>query len=291
MTLTSIWWKGAERLAALAGRHDRGRVLGPWILGYHRISDAGIDGATSTGRFREHLDLLSDIACVVELETLLELLSAGLAKGDEVAITFDDGYRDQGIAALLATERGLPGTIFVATSFPGSQRGFFWEGRSHEEAERIKSAMRRGAKPPEGLLASDLLDWNEIIDLRRKGIAFASHTRSHRILSGLNDADLHDEFALSVEDLANHGIHSSAIAYPNGDWLDFDERTGPAARQSGLRFGLTAIFGHADRNHLPWRIRRVLVGNESAMELGDLLVFGRMMSRAKSACDGIRRRK
>jgi peptidoglycan/xylan/chitin deacetylase (PgdA/CDA1 family) len=76
-------------------------------------------------RFREQLDALLTLGEVVPLADLVRLRGR---PGSRVAITFDDGYRDNLSAAKpVLTELGLPATVFVASSLVGSRSEAWWD--------------------------------------------------------------------------------------------------------------------------------------------------------------------
>lgn len=280
------WWKMAKAFSSLSSRAN-----GPWVLGYHRISDELHPGATSLARFDEHLALIESVATVLPLEELLVRTAAGRSRPDELAITFDDGYRDQEVAARKALARGLPATIFIPTAFPDSGRSFFWEGRSAEQAEEIKAGLRRGKLPPDGLAPSEIMSWSEIRSAANDGIDIQSHSHDHRILSSLTSEQLEADLATSVSLLQEKAIATPRVlAYPNGDWPDFSLLVDRAAEKAGLRWGLTAVFGTLRGADLPWRARRLMIANETADELAAVLRGGKVCSSAKAVLDRVRGR-
>lgn len=146
--------------------------------------------------------------------------------------------------------------------------------------------MRRGDLPPDGRSPSDLLSWDEIIALEKKGVGIEGHGHEHRILSGLSDADLGGEFDAMSSAFARHlGRAPEVIAYPNGDWGDFDFRALP------IRYGLTAVFGSARAQDAPYRIRRVLVANENPRDLFTLVKRGAAAAAIKRGLDRARGRR
>ena len=101
----------------------------PLILMYHRVSDTGPDpwalGVTPR-HFSEHLEVLRRHTDPVALRALpLRNRKRGRRA---VAITFDDGYADNALAALpLLQEHDVPATVFVATGLLGKTRAFWWD--------------------------------------------------------------------------------------------------------------------------------------------------------------------
>lgn len=107
--------------------------LGSCLL-YHRVSSGDTADGTAYGgltvsaaRFTEQMRYLSEnYRCLSALE-LVERLHAGTLPRRSVAVTFDDGYRDNMEVALPILERfGIPATVFVSTGFIESARGLWW---------------------------------------------------------------------------------------------------------------------------------------------------------------------
>jgi CelD/BcsL family acetyltransferase involved in cellulose biosynthesis/peptidoglycan/xylan/chitin deacetylase (PgdA/CDA1 family) len=98
------------------------------ILYYHRVNDAAdpFFPATPTRVFEQQMRFVSSHHKVVSLTELLDRLENG-TPGTSVAITFDDGYRDNHDNALPVLRRyGLPATVFLTTgSIDGRQPMWF----------------------------------------------------------------------------------------------------------------------------------------------------------------------
>ncbi len=113
-----------RRLRASSGR---------WVLMVHGVCDDEI----SRDAFAADLAWLAAHFCVVKLETMIQSLSSGEppAAGGEVAITFDDGLRNQALQAYpVLRELGVPATIFVC---PGliDTGAWLW---NHEARARLR---------------------------------------------------------------------------------------------------------------------------------------------------------
>jgi len=123
----------------------------PWrILTYHRITspehesfplEAGMYVRPET--FSLHMKYLKDHAHVVPLEELVESISSHLQIAPRtVAITFDDGWRDNYLQAFpVLHELELPATIFLATDFVGTNE-LFWTDRLAQSAFALARAER-----------------------------------------------------------------------------------------------------------------------------------------------------
>ncbi|MCC6220644.1 MAG: polysaccharide deacetylase family protein [Deltaproteobacteria bacterium] len=111
------------------------KISMPWkILMYHRVVDPdGLDCPIEPGMyvqpetFFRHMDYLATNCNVIPLEQLVKAIDAKEKIAEKtVAITFDDGWVDNFSTAFPSLkEHGLPATIFLATSFVGTN-GTFW---------------------------------------------------------------------------------------------------------------------------------------------------------------------
>jgi peptidoglycan/xylan/chitin deacetylase (PgdA/CDA1 family) len=112
-----------------------------------------------------------------------------------------------------------------------------------------------GIPPP----PSPVMDWSEIRALAAEGVRFASHTRTHPLLTRIPVDDVRRELVTARGDLERElGSTPAAIAYPAGA---FDDQVVRMAREAGYGLGFTTVrgvnpMGIAD----PLRLRRINVG-------------------------------
>lgn len=114
------------RAASWIGDRLRGRAI---ILGYHRVADTDWDPGglvVRPDRFREHLRIVRRFGTVVPLGSIVQFLRGGRLPRRAVALSFDDGYRDNlSVLLPLLEEDHLPATVFVTTG--GSGEFFWWD--------------------------------------------------------------------------------------------------------------------------------------------------------------------
>jgi peptidoglycan/xylan/chitin deacetylase (PgdA/CDA1 family) len=93
----------------------------------------------------------------------------------------------------------------------------------------------------ERVFANDLLmTWDQVRELRKRGMDVQSHTRTHRILQTLSTAQLSDELRGSrceLEEILGEPVR--AIAYPVGRSIADDERVCRAVREAGYAIGFS----------------------------------------------------
>jgi peptidoglycan/xylan/chitin deacetylase (PgdA/CDA1 family) len=106
--------------------------------------------------------------------------------------------------------------------------------------------------------------WGEIQELARSGVAIGSHTRHHRRLSRLGEAEREVELLGSLAELREHVPGAVAvIAYPNGD---HDDAVCQATKAAGYEAAFTTEKGRNDCTSDPFRLRRVSVhGTDGAL--------------------------
>lgn len=109
----------------------RRRPARPAILMYHRVCEPASDPwglAVSPGNFASQLEWLARERRVIPLRDFVEAHAKGALAPDSLAITFDDGYVDNGqVAAPLLRQAGLPATLFVTSGTIGRSAGFWWD--------------------------------------------------------------------------------------------------------------------------------------------------------------------
>src|SRR5947199_8792924 len=93
------------------------------IVAFHRVQEpAGSDGLTiGVAMFERYCRFFRRHFRVVSLRDLVHRLERGLALDRDLAITFDDGYRDNFENAVPVLEKlSLPATFFVVSQWIGT---------------------------------------------------------------------------------------------------------------------------------------------------------------------------
>ncbi len=172
------------------------------ILMYHRVDRLTYyDQLTvSPERFEQHMVYLATRLRVISLSQALAELTSAKEICPAVAVTFDDGYRDNLLYALPILERyKIPATIFITTQFCD---------QTHRHPRYADTAQALH------------LTWEEAKGLSRKhGIALGSHSVSHPYLSRLSDQQTEFEVSESRRLIQqNTGSTVDFFCYPSGDY-------------------------------------------------------------------------
>jgi peptidoglycan/xylan/chitin deacetylase (PgdA/CDA1 family) len=200
-------------------RPVHGEVL---VLCYHAVSDAWPSRlAVSRSQLREQLQYLVDRG--YEGVTFSEAVTRAGNGNPRLAVTFDDGYASlEANAVPILAELGLPGTVFVPTSYVGSAEPMAWPGID----QWLGTPHRHELAP---------LDWDGVARLAAAGWEIGSHSHTHPRLTELDDAALAAELSQSRLELERRlQAPCRSIAYPYGD---LDERVIDAARDAGYVAG------------------------------------------------------
>lgn len=99
------------------------------------------------------------------------------------------------------------------------------------------------------------LDWDQIQEMSRDGVEFASHTVTHPLLPYEDDATVERELKLAKQNLEEK-LHTRirAFAYPNGAW---DKRVRRIVQESGHECAFTTRRGWHRAGADPYTICRV----------------------------------
>lgn len=194
------------------------------------------------------------------------------AKGENgVAITFDDGYRDNLTnAAPVLSRLEIPATVFIVTGKLGAML-------DHDS----------------DFDSSVLMTWDEVSEIESCGFEIGAHTVSHARLSTLQPEEQHFEILGSAEAITGHlGHNPDAFAYPYGSRLDFSATSKTLVRESGFEFAFSNQYGVNGPDADTWALRRIWIDRTDSLEMFQAKVEGRLdlLSLLDSAV-GIRARK
>lgn len=106
-----------------------------------------------------------------------------------------------------------------------------------------------------------LMTWDELREMRRRGMNVESHTATHRILQTLSDGELARELTTSKSTLeAELGEPICAIAYPSGRAVGQHTPIGRAVRAAGYDLGFSGSgVCRLGRSTDPLDLRRISV--------------------------------
>jgi len=127
----------------------------------------------------------------------------------------------------------------------------------HSEARRWIGALEAELEAPAPGDRS-VLTWDEVRQLRARGVEIGSHTLDHPVLSRMESAEAQRQIVESRQ-LLEERLDAPVrfFAYPNGKRDDLTPEVVAAVRCAGYRAALTTIEGRASAASDPYRIERV----------------------------------
>ena len=214
------------------------------VVAFHRVNDTLQDGLTcDVATFARYCEFFARHFRVVSLTEVVNKLRAGEQCNRELAITFDDGYRDNyENAAPILQRMNLPATFFVVSRFVGTDIVPWWD-------EHL--AVRQS-----------WMSWEQVAGLHRAGFEVGSHTSSHVDLGQVPAEQAWPEIVQSRAELEERlGAPVTLFAYPYGDANRMTEKHRAFVQEAGYRCCCSCFGGLNARDTDPFRLRRIPVSS------------------------------
>jgi peptidoglycan/xylan/chitin deacetylase (PgdA/CDA1 family) len=210
------------------------------VVAFHRVDDRlkGNPISCTVDEFRRFCDFFQKHFEIVSTSEVLRRLHRGADLSGCLAITFDDGYRDNFDNAAPELEaRGLPATFFVASGFIGTETQPWWDQEYGVQAH--------------------WMNWEQVRSLHQRGFEIGAHTVNHVDL-GVVDAEtgareIRDSRATLEREL---GAPVSLFAYPYGRREQISETNRSMVREAGLACCFSCYGGLVQRGADPYRLER-----------------------------------
>jgi peptidoglycan/xylan/chitin deacetylase (PgdA/CDA1 family) len=207
---TSVHRAGLTTALSRAAGYAR-RVGGFQVLKYHRVNDDAdpFFPALATDVFERQMALIARTYVVLPVEELVERMGRGDLPRHAVAITFDDGYRDNLThAAPILARYGLRATVFLTTGLIGTG-DVAWFDRI---AGAFKGTRADAYRAP----------WGEVLPLQTEAARLAGLGQLVDYMKRVSD----DEVRRTVETLQvelgvseESGLKSSMLSWDDVDAL------------------------------------------------------------------------
>jgi len=220
-------FKGAVRLAApLNRRHPRTR-----ILTYHNVGLSKHEMNVTPSDFGAQMEWLKKNHSVIRLDQVP-------TQSEGIAITFDDGYRDNLVnAAPILHALGLPATVFMVAGLAGKLL------RDDDSGD-----------------AARLMTWDELREIESLGISIGSHTVTHCRLASVDAHRQRAEIVESKQILEETlGRPVAAFAYPYGSALDYTADTRQIVIDAGYTLAVSNQYGPNAPGADLWTLRRIWI--------------------------------
>lgn len=226
---------------------------------YHRVGWMDVL-SKPMGFFRADIHYLRKHYECLTLSQLVERLKSGAPIRRKIAvITFDDGYRDNYLAAFPELKRaGIPATFFVSTGFIGTNRTFAHDQRAFERGVTVRSDWAK-------------MSWDELREMQAAGMEIGSHTVEHVNMGKSDEATARREVMQSLADLQRElGERSRSFCFPWGTAADISQTALTAIRESGYLAAVTTCPGRVKAGDDLFTLRRIDAGNGQFSRLASL---------------------
>ena len=207
-------------------RHSKGFI----VLAYHSISSKEkYPYSVSSEAFESHLVHIKKFYNVVPVCDIIERIkSGGIFEDVLIALTFDDGFKDNyDIALPLLTKHNIPATIFISTDI-----------------------VQKNYK--------SFLSWDNIKEMSKNNlISFGSHGCTHVALTSLEKNDIEYELIFSKDEIESKiDKKVDLFAYPYGM---VNSGIAEMGKESGYRAAFRVDLDNKEYRDL-FQINRVEIG-------------------------------
>lgn len=229
-------------------------VRGAVVLMYHSIGDNPEFFTVTPVEFERQMKYLDDNGYeVIKLSQLVNILKRNWSiPSKTVALTFDDGYRDNYLNAFpLLKKYNFPAAIFLTSSLIGKS-----------------SVGRKGTH-------LQMLSWPEIREMAASGlIDFYPHGQSHKKMTFLAEDEAESEISQSKKILeSNLAGDLNVFAYPFGD---YNQRVIEAAKKCGMEAAFTIETGRTKAGDDLFELKRNSIDSKVTFAMFKGIVkFGR----------------
>jgi len=237
------------------------------VVAFHRVQEGCHQSDTLTvdpRTFEGYCRFFQRYFRVVPLPELVAGLEAGRTPRRELAITFDDGYRDNYENVMPILEKlSLPATFFIVSQWIGTDVVPFWD-------------RHLGVQHP-------WMTWDHVKTLKHKGFDIGSHTRTHVNLGTISERVAREEVAGARADLeAALGARVESFAYPFGGQDNITDANRAVVKAAGFRCCCSGFGGTITSKTDPFHVPRVPVStwHPSPQHFGFDVALGRSVASA-----------
>jgi len=211
------------------------------VVAFHRVTEApGSDSlSVSAQTFERYWQFFDRHFRVVSLEDLVDKLARGLRLDHELAITFDDGYRDNFENAMPVLQKlSLPATFFVVSDWIGTDVVPWWD-------------RQQGFRYP-------WMTWEQVRSLHRQGFEIGGHTRTHVDLGAVPEIQAAEEIVGVRRELEQRlGSAVDLFAYPYGRRDNIVEANRALVETAGFRCCCSCYGGINQPGTDPFHVARI----------------------------------
>lgn len=275
-----LYYSGIELLLAKLVRANAAA-----IIMYHGICEDSplpeeIDFHLTSRDFACQIRALSRRYSIQPLSEIAARIRAAKPVSQSVVLTFDDGYKNNLVAAEILKRHNVPWTIYLNTDFIGAAdwiplNKVYWawdqETITDEQMWELRKAVRSTPAKQRPVLINErvpatpskasgeeafaMLDWLDVKGLQDGGVEIGAHTARHCNMTVETPADCEAEIRESKEAIErNIGKRPMSFAYPYGL---YNEASKAQVAAAGFTCAVSTNYGLADANSDPYALPRI----------------------------------
>jgi len=217
-------------------KQSRKKEGGCRILMYHSIGDPADHRLATRVRLEDFTRQMEDIKrsgySIMTISEVMDYL-ADLQNNKSIAITFDDGYKDNfTYAAGVLSDFNIKATFFITISLIEAKTPKKWGDGNYRK----------------------YMDWEDVINLSKMGHEIGSHMMHHLDLRKIDNAQLLKELLSSKQEIEKRIKKPvKALSYPYGG---VNKKVIETAKKVGYISGCSSLRGGNDSSQNPYLLRR-----------------------------------
>jgi len=207
--------------------------------------------------FEMQMRYLKENFSVITVSEYLQKVQGRRIGGNEICITFDDGFRDNYIYAFPVLRRyGIKATFFLTTKYIGTDILFPWMSLDRGAKDDILTHRERWIP----------LSWEEVREMMGYGMEFGTHTHTHRV--SLTKMDIH-EARKEIEESTKLFIerldtNPELFSYPHGTSKDYNNNHIEILKSCKYKAALTTNSGRNEISQDPYELKRIIIYEEDS---------------------------
>lgn len=207
--------------------------------------------------FEMQMRYLKEHFSIVTVSEYLRKAQDQKLEGNEVCVTFDDGFRDNYIYAFPVLRKyGIKATFFLTTKYIGTDILFPWMPFDKGAKDDILAHRERWVP----------LSWEEVREMKGHGMEFGTHTHTHR--DSLTKMDIH-EARREIEEstrLFNERLDTTPrlFSYPHGTSKDYNDKHIEILKSCNYKAALTTNAGRNGMLQNQYELKRIIIYEEDS---------------------------
>jgi len=198
------------------------------IICYHCVKDEAFPHLrpAKVTDFENQMQYLSKVYNPISLERMAQYIqNCTSLPSKAIAVTFDDGYRDNYENAYpILKKYHIPATVFLTTGFIGTGEIPRWDKEYYTADKAL------------------MLSWEQVREMSDDGISFGAHTLTHPFLTRIPRKQAQREIRLSRDIIEQHiGRPVTTFAYPSGN---FDSEIKELVKDAGYTAAVSTMPGY-----------------------------------------------